>query len=179
MVTDIVLSQNDLDHLQSKFEVSTNEDFKTYFTAYVNERRKKVKSDLSITNPTSPLISRLSAEFCPTIGVIKHFARNRRWRKASEFLSSMNSKKAKRRFDVELLNKAESVSNPTSWFRSIRIGQSRIGKFESASKCKSVSSMLARWNHTEGKDLGIFLSAKYYWDVAVISIKAKEAKSND
>jgi len=179
MITDIVLSPSDLTHLHVKFEVTSNDDFTKYFTAFVNERRLRMKADLTLTNPGSPLISKLSAEFCPTIGVIKHFASNRGWKKTAEFLSSMNSKKAKRRIDVALQKTAQPVNNPTQWFRSIKIGEVKVGKFESAGKCKSVSSMLARWNHTEGVDSGIFISAKYYWDVQVISIKALRRKDND
>lgn len=176
MITDIVLSQSDLDILQSRFEVSSNEDFKKYFTAYVNERRKRMKADLTITNPSSALIRRLNVEFSPTISKVKHFARMKGWKKNSDFLSSMNSKKAKHRFNIGIQKKAEIVDNITAWFRSLSIGQTSFGQFESASKCKSVSSMLARWNHTEGRDKGIFLSARYFWDVAVIAIRAQEAK---
>lgn len=179
MITDIVLSPSDMAHLRVRFEVTSNNDFKKYFTAFVNERRLRMKSDLTITNPGSPLIAKLSTEFCPSIGVIKHFASNRGWKKTAEFLSAMNSKKAKRRIDVALQNKAELVTNPTKWFRSMVIGQTKVGKFETAGKCKSVSSMLARWNHTEGVDSGIFISARYYWDVQVISIKALRRKANE
>lgn len=179
MVTDIVLTENDLTHLHIRFEVSTNEDFLKYFTAYVNERRLRMKADLTITNPASPLLKVLAIEFAHTLGKIKHFASNRGWKKTAEFLSAMNSKKAKRRIDAALVKRAEPVSNPTQWFRSMRIGEIKVGKFESFGKCKSVSSMLARWNHTEGVDSGIFLSARYYWDVQVISLTAQIRKDNE
>lgn len=172
MITDIVLSENDLSQLQTRFEVTSNADFLIFFSAYVNERRLRMKADLTLTNPSSPLISKLSKEFKPSLGVIKHYASNRGWKKNAEFLSAQNSIKAKRRIDVTMLKKAETIINPTKWFRTMAIGDVKIGKFESAGKCKSVSSMLARWNHTEGIDSGIFLSARYYWDVQVISLKA-------
>lgn len=176
MITDIVLTDNNLTDLHNRFEVTSNEDFLKFFTAFVNERRLKAKADLMITNPTSPLMKVLSKEYNPNISSVKNFAKRHGWKKTAEFLSSLNSEKARRKVDVELSKRAESISNPTRWFRSMHIGDFKVGKFESAGKCKSVSSMLARWNHTEGVGSGIFISARYYWDLQIVTIKAMRRK---
>lgn len=179
MKLDFYLTDSDMQHLEDRFKYTSNEDFLEFITALANERRLRMRADLMITNPASPLIKKLADVVSPTLGAIKHFACNRGWRKSSEFISEINSKKAKRKAEANLLQKAEAVTNPTKWFRSIKEGQVLNGKFESASKCKSVSSMLARWNHTEGIDSGIFISARYYWEIQVITIKALRRTDDD
>lgn len=176
MGIDFFLTDSDIEMLEQRYKVTATDDFVEFIGALANERRMRMRADLMITNPASPLIKRLSKVVTPTLGSIKHFASNRGWRKASEFISAMNSKKAKRKAEVNLAQKAEPVTNPTKWFRSIEEGQVLVGKFESANKCKSVSSMLARWNHTEGVDKGIFISARYYWDLQIVTIKGVRRK---
>lgn len=171
-MNDFYLTDSDLKHLELKYRESKTSDFLEYFTALANERRIQMKADLMITNPTSSLIKKLSVEIRPSISSIKHYASRHKWRKSAKYLSGINRSKAIKKNHNDLVQKASYISNPTDWFRSINEGQTLIGKFDNPNKCKSISSMLARWNHTEGVVSGIFISAKYYWELSIITIKA-------
>lgn len=175
-MVNFVLTESDIAELKKKYEVTETQDFLRYFTAKVNSRRIQMKNDLLLTNPSSPLINRLSSPIEPTINTVKHFARKHKWKKAVHFISSLNRNKAVRKRDLDLAKDAKLVTNPTDWLRTIEIGQTLVGKFESMKKMKSVNSILVRWNHTEGTQLGMFISAKYFWDCQVIKITAKKEK---
>ena len=179
MGIDFLLTDNDLADLKLRYEVTSNVDFLQFITALANERRARMRSDLLITNPSSPLIAKLADVVKPTLRNIRHFASNRGWRKDPAYISKVNSKKARKMHERDLEARAVDITNTTGWFRSIKEGQTLIGRFESAGRCKSVSSMLARWNHTEGIDHDLFISAKYYWEKRIVVIKAMRRSKND
>lgn len=178
MHIEFLLSSSDMEHLKLRYKETSNADFREFVNALANERRVRMKNDLMITNPTSPMIEKLSKPIFLTLPSIKHFANNRGWKKSSTFLSDMNSKKAKRKYSLDLEKKAVDVTNITKWLRSIKEGEVLVGRFETAGKCKSVSSMLARWNHTEGVDSGLFISARYFWEKRIVVIKGIRRKQN-
>ena len=175
---EFILTESDIAELKKKYEVTETKDFLLYFTAKINDRRVQMKNDLLITNPSSPLINRLTRPIEPTINIVKHFARKRNWKKSVHFISYLNRNKATRKRDLNLTKDAKLVTNPTDWLRTIELGQTLVGKFDSMKKMKSVNSILVRWNHTEGSQLGMFISAKYFWDCQVIKITAKKEKGN-
>ena len=179
MRIDFFLTDKDLADLKLRYEVTSNVDFLKFITALANERRTRMRSDLMITNPASPLIAKLADVVSPTLSYIRHFASNRGWRKDPSYISDVNSKKAKKMHEKDLEERAVDITNTTEWFRSIKEGQILIGRFESVGKCKSVSSMLARWNHTEGIDHDLFISARYYWEVRIVVIRAMRRNKHE
>lgn len=170
---DLLLSESDFEELAEKYSNSSNNEFLGYFAAFVNKRRIELRESLLRACPSSQLLAFLSEEYNPSKGQLKHIAKAKGWRKDMDFISSMNSKKASRKYEQLVTDKALPVTNITTWLRSVEIGQTSIGKFDDAKKCKSVSSILTRWNHTEGVDNNIFISARYFWDKGVVVIKGR------
>ena len=170
---DLILSESDFEELSERYKNSSNEEFLAYFAAFVNKRRIELRASLMRACPSSQLLAFLSKEYNPTKGQLKHIAKAKGWRKDVDFISAMNRKKASRKYEQQVTDKALPVSNITAWLRSVEIGQTRIGKFDDTKKCKSVSSILTRWNHTEGLDNNIFISARYFWDKGVIVIRGR------
>ncbi len=57
--------------------------------------------------------------------------------------------------------KAQKILNRITWFRSIRPGDVSKGKFKDYRALKSISVQLADYNASVGRQLGVYIHAKY------------------
>ena len=44
----------------------------------------------------------------------------------------------------------ETIQNKTGWLRQLRPNKMKMGKLSSRNECRSMSSIILRWNKTEG-----------------------------
>ena len=57
--------------------------------------------------------------------------------------------------------KANKITNRVTWFRSIRPGDVSKGKFKDYTALQSISVQLAKFNATRGKQIGVYIHARY------------------
>ena len=55
------------------------------------------------------------------------------------------------------------IKKKMEWIRSIRPGETKIGFFNSRAELDSVSTLVSRFNQSEGCDKGIIISGKRNW----------------
>lgn len=52
--------------------------------------------------------------------------------------------------NIQSSNKMETIQNKTGWLRQLRPNKVKLGRLSSRNECRSMSSIILRWNKTEG-----------------------------
>lgn len=53
------------------------------------------------------------------------------------------------------------IENKTKWLRSLKRGETKVGRLASSKECTTMSVLIYRWNIDEGASKGIRISASY------------------
>ena len=71
---------------------------------------------------------------------------------------------------IQSLNIMETIKNKTGWLRQIRPNRMMIGRLSSRNECHSMSSIILRWNKTEGLMMQQEMKYKIDYDDMVIAV---------
>ena len=72
----------------------------------------------------------------------------------------------------------EKVICKMDWLRSLKLGETKTGQFESPQECHSLSTIIARYNVAEGRYRGVKISAVYNKVDSQVTITANKVKKH-
>ena len=72
----------------------------------------------------------------------------------------------------------EKVICKMDWLRSLKLGETKTGQFESPQECHSLSTIIARYNVAEGRFRGVKISAVYNKVDSQVTITANKVKKH-
>ena len=64
----------------------------------------------------------------------------------------------------------ETIQNKTGWLRQLRPNRMKLGKLSSRNECRSMSSIILRWNKTEGIMQRLQMKYKIDYDDRVVAV---------
>ena len=64
----------------------------------------------------------------------------------------------------------EFIENKTKWLRSLKRGETKVGRLASSKECTSLSVLIYRWNIDEGASKGIRITASYDRKNCIVTI---------
>lgn len=64
------------------------------------------------------------------------------------------------------------------WLRSLKLGETKTGQFESPQECHSLSTIIARYNVAEGRFRGVKISAVYNKVDSQVTITANKVRKH-
>ena len=64
----------------------------------------------------------------------------------------------------------ETIQNKTGWLRQLRPNKMKMGKLSSRNECRSMSSIILRWNKTEGIMQRMQMRYKIDYDDQVVAV---------
>ena len=62
------------------------------------------------------------------------------------------------------------IENKTKWLRSLKRGETKVGRLASSKECTTMSVLIYRWNIDEGASKGIRISATYDRKNCIVTI---------
>lgn len=82
---------------------------------------------------------------------------------------------------IQSSNKMETIQNKTGWLRQLRPDKVMLGRLSSRNECRSMSSIILRWNKTEGLMQKQEMKYKIDYDdlvvaVWLVGVKGKEVR---
>lgn len=73
----------------------------------------------------------------------------------------------------------EFIENKTKWLRSLKRGETKVGRLASSKECTSLSVLIYRWNIDEGASKGIRITASYDRKNCIVTITGNVIESYD
>lgn len=71
---------------------------------------------------------------------------------------------------IQSTNYMETIQNKTGWLRQLRPNKMKLGRLNSRKECRSMSSIILRWNKTEGLTQRMRMRYKIDYDDMVIAV---------
>ena len=71
------------------------------------------------------------------------------------------------------------IENKTKWLRSLKRGETKVGRLASSKECTSLSVLIYRWNIDEGASKGIRITASYDRKNCIVTITGNVIESYD
>lgn len=71
----------------------------------------------------------------------------------------------------------EFIENKTKWLRSLKRGETKVGRLASSKECTSLSVLIYRWNIDEGASKGIRITASYDRKNCIVTITGNVIES--
>jgi hypothetical protein len=72
----------------------------------------------------------------------------------------------------------EKVICKMDWLRSLKLGETKTGQFNSPQECHSLSTIIARYNVAEGRFRGVKISAVYNKVDSQVTITANKVRKH-